>query len=200
MFILNHWYIARKIHKTVIPHLINLKYNPGTLWDNIKPDTIKKSHGFDCQKKTGNIIDYIDTMYSTIKYNYSVGKSNDKNIQFLIHYITDAMTIGQISGKEFFGLKDDVIDLLSDLKIHKLEEGAILHCYALQDYSYFKAMLLGNIHEVYNQWIDYFRQAFKRKYRLFYPGLSRYTQYSIRCAINMGCIALMTIDRELTNV
>ncbi len=83
------------------------------------------SHGADVKKEKYWIMDMIDRYYFNIKAHFGVyGEDfNNKDFQnyvlYLNHYLCDSMTVNQISGNDFWGRKDDLIDLASEMVTDK---------------------------------------------------------------------------------
>ena len=83
----------------------------GGIISNIEPDLRGPSHGYDVKKGSGSLMKYIREYSRLLRLD---DPSYAKNVRWLTHYILDGMSIGQICGKEFWGRKDDLIDLAGE--------------------------------------------------------------------------------------
>jgi len=72
-------------------------FSVGNPIDSIEADLAGPSHGYDVPKNTGNILQRIEDTFNELKTDRS-----DKLIRRLVHYFCDALSIGQIGGKEFW--------------------------------------------------------------------------------------------------
>ena len=81
---------------------------------DLEPDLQGPSHGYNVFSNKGNILDMVRGKYQEIVNKWRSGKDASKEIRWLVHYIADCLTIGQICGptpKGLWGKKDDAIDL-----------------------------------------------------------------------------------------
>jgi len=87
-----------------------IELDPGNWLDNIKPDRIGLSHGFNYANNTGNIFDLVSEHYMSMMY----GGIDVDNVRFLVHYIADALTVGQMH-EDLWGKKDNLMDVRGEL-------------------------------------------------------------------------------------
>ena len=89
----------------------------------LKPDREGQSHGADVKKDYYGILDMIEKEYLRIRtmFNYKhfnisfLNNEFQEAILYLNHYLCDSMTVNQISGNDFWGRKDDLIDVASEM-------------------------------------------------------------------------------------
>lgn len=196
MFIFNHWFVQKKVHKITLKYLSEFSFKTGTPFNTIAPDIKGKAHGYSINQHSGNLTDMIKEQYYSVLNKARRGLPVDKEVCWLIHYITDAMTIGQISGEKLWGTKDDAIDFFSDLVLNKTSTNPI-SCYAVSGYMEFNSKLLDEMLKIYVCWIRS-AQKWTSGFWLFNMRVGNYTRSSLRKAIQLSCIALCTIDREIS--
>ena len=93
----------------------------------LKPDREGGSHGADVKKDNYMIMDMIEDCYVNLRNQFikfdEIGEFNNEefqeNVLYLNHYLCDSMTVNQISGNDFWGMKDNLIDVASEMVWNK---------------------------------------------------------------------------------
>ena len=182
MFIINHNYVAHKVYEMTKDKL-NFQWNPGNLFKNIRPDLYGTSHGYDILTHTGKLPALVTGMYNFATIAIMNGQDPSHHIQYMIHYITDSMTIGQIVPKNY-GKKDDIYDFLGEFVIPKLTR--IPLSYAVISYDAAFAGYLETMVYMYNLY-----------HSLNYKNFIDYTRESLRLSIQISSIFLCTLDKGI---
>jgi hypothetical protein len=101
----------------------------GSDWDQLEADRSGPSHGcdvdYDAGLLNGNLSDMIRPAYQEVKEGFVAHLQGRQNVDVsvavrrLCHYAADGMSIGQISGPDLWGRKDDMIDFACELASKK---------------------------------------------------------------------------------
>lgn len=165
---------------------------PGYL-NIIKPDRINKPHAWDMVNSTGNIFDYIKNNIDDLE---SIIKTTDnpkfyvEPLVFINHYISDAMTIGQISS-EFWGRIDDIIDARMELVINKSNDDYFNHYMGNPSYiSTFNCQDITGLIDIIKEdtEIVYFKYGDEAKTLKFILGLNKDLQYMCKYCVTQSAI------------
>jgi hypothetical protein len=113
-----HYVTAKLVEKRLCEH--GIKFNSGGIIANIVPD-FEMAHGYDFLRNEDSLLPFIQASIDQIK----ISKQNHTAIQFLIHYLLDGLSIGQLSSdfwiKNKYGVsQDDIIDLKSEFVFNKV--------------------------------------------------------------------------------
>lgn len=97
----------------------------------MRPDTKGPKHAYDILKNEGNIFDLIEKQCDILKLMIDTTDKPKFYIEPLVyinHYISDALSIGQISG-EFWGKWDDLIDARMEFVCNKTSDPVFDYIY-----------------------------------------------------------------------